>query len=61
LYRYHVAGTDAEKVGMFEIKRKPFRYIRDPILATSVVQNRTGGDGGGYNAVACKNEGLREG
>ena len=54
LYRYHVAGADAEKVGMLEIKRKPFGYIWYPIIVTSVVQNCTGGDGGGHNAVSCK-------
>ena len=50
---YHIArGVKAEKMGMFEIKCEPFRYIRDAIVGTSVVQNGTFRDGGRHDTVA---------
>jgi hypothetical protein len=51
LYRYHVAGADAENIGMFKVEREPIRPIRHTIVPTSVVQDCTSGDSSRHNAV----------
>jgi len=52
LHRYHIAGADAEKIAMLEIKREPFGNIRDAIITTAMIQNCTYGDGGRHDTVA---------